>query len=144
MIRMNQHNSKKAGFQLALVVFTFFVHFQSVLKPEAKMKDADYYEYFSGVKESSGIYKMKLKDSKLVIWGTLMKIDAKTGKIKENLAYKKRSIPIAKDIQIYALDEGQQDPISKSDFKKKCKKGFGGCNINIRILNGKVISIGIS
>lgn len=91
-----------------------------------------FYNYFSGVKESSGIYKMRIKDNKLVVWGSLTKIKKENGKIISNLDYKKRSFPLAKNVQL---------PTSKTNFKKQCKKGFGGCTICIEIKNGKVISI---
>ena len=135
---------KKLILGLMVMAFLVLAGFQSVVKVEAKIKDGNYYEYYSGMKDSSGIYKMRLKKKELVIWGSLMQIDSKTGKVLENLKYKKRSVSIAKNMEIYSIDEGQQYPITKKQFKKQCKKGYGGCFINIKIENGKVVSIGIS
>ncbi len=131
---MMNERSKKNKCRWIFALLFLLVFFQSAEKADAKIKNAFFYNYFSGVKESSGIYKMRIKDNKLVVWGNLTKIKKENGKIISNLDYKKRSFPLAKNVQL---------PTSKANFKKQCKKGFGGCVISIEIKNGKVINIGV-
>lgn len=123
----------------------------SVLAAEARGKSKTYHyvSCMTGEKSSEDsfgdIYKFKLKNNKLTIWGSFTRFTSeknyynfKNGKY---IPYKKKTFTLSKKVKYYASGGEMNEKLSKKQFKKYLKYNGNGLGFRMVIKNNKIVKI---